>query len=472
MTAPSRLWPRIAAIGAVVLIAAAWAIPVGGETVGSLFFASLRLAKPKPDTAGTSLNAPLNGGRRLQDVLAAIVAESAVVVRDEASQPVSSAAAAEKAAGFRPRLLAGRSEAPSILVLGAQRVEAAVNPSQLRTLLAQAGNRAVWVPQSLEHAAISFDAARGVRVQYGNCPAPVAQHAPEQIQGPPPPSTDNASCVVIAEVPIATSTVPAALDTTAVLEIALELMGMSPNQARDFRRLFGWRAAVAIVAAALHALVRVGARRRHHGMLMITGGRRGPTYVLTWVADGIVYHADRVRQLGRRRASGEVAQLMPSGSSTSSDLAIETRAPAKGVRRSRPRCATSRSTVQRGEIFGFLGPNGAGKSTSIKMLLGLVHPTGGEAFVLGAPVGDVSVRRRIGFLPEDFRFYDWLTATELLELHGRLAGMTLARGRASRARCTRDRRHDAARGPPAARILERHAAATRARAGAASTSRS
>jgi ABC-2 type transport system ATP-binding protein len=81
-------------------------------------------------------------------------------------------------------------------------------------------------------------------------------------------------------------------------------------------------------------------------------------------------------------------------------------------------------TVRRGEIFGFLGPNGAGKSTFIKMLLGLVRPTGGEATVLGAPAGDVTVRGRIGFLPEDFRFYDWLTASELLRFHGRLSGLS------------------------------------------------
>ena len=81
-------------------------------------------------------------------------------------------------------------------------------------------------------------------------------------------------------------------------------------------------------------------------------------------------------------------------------------------------------TVRHGEIFGFLGPNGAGKSTSIKMLLGLVKPSGGRAFVLGAPSDNVAVRRKIGFLPEDFRFYAWLTATELLELHGRLCGMS------------------------------------------------
>jgi ABC-2 type transport system ATP-binding protein len=57
------------------------------------------------------------------------------------------------------------------------------------------------------------------------------------------------------------------------------------------------------------------------------------------------------------------------------------------------------------------------------MLLGLVKPSSGEAFVLGAPAGDIGARRKIGFLPEDFRFYEWLSASELLNLHGRLAGV-------------------------------------------------
>jgi ABC-2 type transport system ATP-binding protein len=82
--------------------------------------------------------------------------------------------------------------------------------------------------------------------------------------------------------------------------------------------------------------------------------------------------------------------------------------------------------VRRGKIFGFLGPNGAGKSTSIKMLLGLVKPTSGQAQILGHPYSNVEVRRKVGFLPEDFRFYDWLTASELIALHGRLAGLTQA----------------------------------------------
>lgn len=79
--------------------------------------------------------------------------------------------------------------------------------------------------------------------------------------------------------------------------------------------------------------------------------------------------------------------------------------------------------VRRGEVFGFLGPNGAGKTTSIKMLLGLVAPTTGSANLLGAPIGDRATLGQMGFLPEHFRFQDWLTAAEFLELHGRLYRM-------------------------------------------------
>ncbi len=79
--------------------------------------------------------------------------------------------------------------------------------------------------------------------------------------------------------------------------------------------------------------------------------------------------------------------------------------------------------VEQGEVFGFLGPNGAGKTTSIKMLLGLVTPTSGTGSLLGAPLGDRASLARIGFLPEHFRFQEWLTANEFLELHGELLGM-------------------------------------------------
>ncbi len=83
--------------------------------------------------------------------------------------------------------------------------------------------------------------------------------------------------------------------------------------------------------------------------------------------------------------------------------------------------------VQAGEIFGFLGPNGAGKTTSVKMLLSLTWPTAGTATVLGEPLGDRQTRACVGFLPEHFRFHEWLTAAEFLDLHGRLYGMSKAK---------------------------------------------
>lgn len=82
--------------------------------------------------------------------------------------------------------------------------------------------------------------------------------------------------------------------------------------------------------------------------------------------------------------------------------------------------------VPKGEVFGFLGPNGAGKSTAVKMLLGLVKPNGGKATVLGNPPGHTATMARIGFLPEHFRFHEWLSAYELLDVYGRLYGMSVA----------------------------------------------
>lgn len=82
--------------------------------------------------------------------------------------------------------------------------------------------------------------------------------------------------------------------------------------------------------------------------------------------------------------------------------------------------------VPQGEVFGFLGPNGAGKTTSIKMLLGMVKPTSGTAELLGRPVGDRAARAKMGFLPEHFRFHEWLTAEEFLTVHGQLYGVPRA----------------------------------------------
>ena len=85
--------------------------------------------------------------------------------------------------------------------------------------------------------------------------------------------------------------------------------------------------------------------------------------------------------------------------------------------------------VRRGEIFGLLGPNGSGKSTTIKMLLGLLFPTGGKALVFGKDATDVSKNERIGYLPEESYLYKFLNAEETLDFYGRLFNMSSARRR-------------------------------------------
>ncbi|HTK46256.1 MAG TPA: ABC transporter ATP-binding protein [Patescibacteria group bacterium] len=86
-------------------------------------------------------------------------------------------------------------------------------------------------------------------------------------------------------------------------------------------------------------------------------------------------------------------------------------------------------SVGRGEVFGFLGPNGAGKTTTVKLLLGLARPTSGSGKVLGAPLGDLGTRRKVGYLPELFRYQPWLRAREVLTLHGELMGLPRSRRR-------------------------------------------
>src|SRR4051794_40096720 len=80
--------------------------------------------------------------------------------------------------------------------------------------------------------------------------------------------------------------------------------------------------------------------------------------------------------------------------------------------------------VHRGEIFGLLGPNGSGKTTTIKLLLGLLFPTDGDALVFGQPAADVRKNERIGYLPEESYLYRFLNAEETLDFYGRLFNLT------------------------------------------------
>src|SRR5262249_28794402 len=89
----------------------------------------------------------------------------------------------------------------------------------------------------------------------------------------------------------------------------------------------------------------------------------------------------------------------------------------------RPALKSLSLIVEAGETFGFLGPNGAGKTTTLKLLMGLIFPTAGSARILGKDCLDHDVKRKIGFLPEQPYFYDYLSAPELLDYYAELSGV-------------------------------------------------
>jgi ABC-2 type transport system ATP-binding protein len=83
-------------------------------------------------------------------------------------------------------------------------------------------------------------------------------------------------------------------------------------------------------------------------------------------------------------------------------------------------CRDINIAVPKGEIYGFLGPNGAGKSTFIKTIVGLLFPTSGTAQILGRPIGDIEAKKKIGYLPELFKYQEWMTGLDLLSFHSAL----------------------------------------------------
>jgi ABC-2 type transport system ATP-binding protein len=112
----------------------------------------------------------------------------------------------------------------------------------------------------------------------------------------------------------------------------------------------------------------------------------------------------------------------------SEDIVLQTRALSKVYRdfwgRQKVRALKGLDLeVYRGEVFGLLGPNGSGKTTTIKLLLGLLFPTEGEALVFGKPASDVAKNERLGYLPEESYLYRFLTADETLDFYGRLFDM-------------------------------------------------
>jgi hypothetical protein len=276
--------------GPAALVAAAGALIFVATTgVAAPFLSSLRIAKPQAVSAGIPGAAAGNGARQLQSMIGGMIATAVNVGADEADQPVANVAAAGKLAGFPALLPHARTDSPVMIVLGAHEADMTVDVGQLRTIFAEAGQPTAPLPASAQGAKVVLRTPRALRAQYGNCPVPAANTLQGQVQGPPPPSTDNANCVVLVESPVISADVPPALEMDRLIEIALELSGMSPVQAQSVPHVLDWKSTLAISLARNIRSVETKEVNGAPAMLLVTAGRRGPTWEMVWTHGGMVY---------------------------------------------------------------------------------------------------------------------------------------------------------------------------------------
>jgi hypothetical protein len=282
-------------------MATRWSVGVGTAAAVAMLFAatasgaaqrfltSLRIAKPQAVTASVPGTGGPNGGRPLQGMVGGMIGKTVNVTLAESDQPVTGIDAADGLAGFAPQLMRAESSAPAMTVLGAQTIEMTVDVGQLRTIFAEAGRQSTSLADAVNGSAVSVRTPRAIRLQYGNCPAPVANTLQNQIQGTPPPSSDNASCVVLVEGPAVTPEVPAGLAMEPLLEIALELSGMSPVEADTLLHVLDWKSALTVAFPRGLRSFEMKDVNGSPAMLLITAGRRGPTWELLWAKGGMVY---------------------------------------------------------------------------------------------------------------------------------------------------------------------------------------
>lgn len=271
------------------VVVALFLFPAREISPGQRFFSSLRIAKPKPVSASLPAASGPGANRQVQALIVGMLAESTTVVINEQDVTVPNADSASRFAGFATRLLRMRTDAPTISVLGARVTSSTVNRDQLGTLLIQAGRPDARLPETINGAVVTIKTPRAIRVQYGNCPAPVANTIQNQIQGPPPPTTDNGNCVVFTETPLASIASPGGLDVDLLVEIALQLAGMSPNQTAEFQRRFDSKSTLSMSLLRSMRSFDTLAVNGTRAMLLNSGGRRGPTYELIWAEHGMVY---------------------------------------------------------------------------------------------------------------------------------------------------------------------------------------
>jgi hypothetical protein len=253
------------------------------------FFDSLRIPKSQSLTIDMSAFSGTNGNRTLLQMISQMISSKTNVTENEADVTAPDKDAATKLVGFPVMLPATRRDAPkTITVQGGHAVDMSVDRAKLQTIFDEAGRHDLVVSANLDGAPVMLKTPRSVRAQYGNCPLPPSTIT-GQINGPPPPSADNSDCLVVTEGPTSIVNSPTGLDIQQLVEIGLELSGMSPNQSQQFLKTVDWKSTLSL---AMPRFMRSFENVQIHGapgVLVNTLVRRGPAYMLIWVRDGVAY---------------------------------------------------------------------------------------------------------------------------------------------------------------------------------------
>jgi len=280
---PVWIWLVVAAIAVV----ATFFFVRPARSLGVRFFDSLRIPKPQAATVDIGAAGP-NGNRSLQQLMIQMISSTASESTNESDQPAASPAPASGLAGFAAQLPATRKDSPRLIVGGAHAIHLNIDRPRLAMMLDEAGEKNVVLPQELDQAAIAITMPRSIQAQYGNCPAP-ANTIQAQLQGPPPPTTDNSDCLVLMETPEAAISTPKGLNLEQVVEIGLQLSGMSPNQTKNFLNAIGWKASLSVALPRFMRSYETVEVQGVQAALLNTVSRRGPTYELIWAKNGMVY---------------------------------------------------------------------------------------------------------------------------------------------------------------------------------------
>ncbi len=256
---------------AVVFIVCCLAFPAG-RSLAQRFLATLRVEKVQPVRLDLST---LDGNRPLQEMLGKMISDKIVVTADEKPQHPATVTEASQLAGFAVRLLGERRDTPQFVVEGQHAFHMAIDRARLQDIFDQSGRPDLLLPATLDGAAVSVQIPRSVRVQYGDCPSRNREEQRAQRNAVQP-----SNCTVLLEAPSPLINVPSDLNL---------LAGMSATQAREFCQTIDWKSTLVLPIPRFVSSYNVVEVNGAQGTLINESGRRGSSYVLIWVKDGIIY---------------------------------------------------------------------------------------------------------------------------------------------------------------------------------------